>query len=186
MSVVSQTPRLFLIGFSGSGKSTVGPLLAHRLKARFIDSDSEIERQAKTTIAQLFERRGEKHFRALESDLIRKLSLIKEPCVVALGGGAFEQASNRKMLQSAGRTIYLSCSVAELYRRLKNQTDRPLLGRDRNAKLGRIKSLLERRLRSYQLADITISTTSRTPHQTAMAIAKKFREDYADHQNQSR
>lgn len=181
-----QPLRIFLIGFSGSGKSTVGPILAKRLKARFIDSDAEIERQTKQTIATLFANKGERHFRTLESKLISKLTKIKEPIVVALGGGAFLNPKNRQKISASGRTAFLSCSVTELYRRLKDQSDRPLLGQSRAQKLERIKSLLGRRLRSYQLADMTISTTQRTPNETANWLAKKIREDYADYQNRSR
>ena len=170
--------KLFLIGFSGSGKSTIGPLLAKKLKVRFIETDSLMEKQTRITISELFAKKGERYFRRLESEIIRKLVSTRGHCVIALGGGVFANPANRKLISNAGTTIYLSCSVREIYRRLKNKTDRPLLKGTRTEKLNQIKSLLDRRLVSYQLADIRISTSDWTPVQTTKIIFAKLKESY--------
>lgn len=175
--------RIYLIGFSGSGKSTVGPRLAKAIDARFIDSDALIERRLGMTISELFARKGERRFRQLESEAVKQLSSARGRLVISLGGGAFANPTIRKLIITSGIVIYLSCSVAELYRRLKNNTDRPLLGGTRAEKLAQIKSLLKRRSKSYQLADIIISTSNKTEAATVRAILKTLKEKYGNDQS---
>lgn len=172
--------RIYLIGFSGSGKSTVGPILAKKLKARFVDTDSLIEKEAKRTIAEIFSKSGESLFRRLEARTIKRLLSVRGRWVISLGGGAFASPANRKVLAGSGPVIFLSCSAAELYRRIKDKTDRPLVGGLRSEKLARIKSLLDRRLKSYQLADLRVSTTKRRPAETVRAIVKILKERYGN------
>jgi shikimate kinase len=171
------TKNIFLIGFSGSGKSTVGPLLAERLKARFVDIDALVEKRAGKTIANIFARQGEAAFRRMERDAIGSLSKSRRRTVVALGGGAFENRSTRKLVSGLGRVVYLSCSQRELYRRLRLASDRPLLevkpakGQTlRQARQLAIAKLLDMRQANYRRADLVLSTTAKTPRQAAAEL----------------
>jgi shikimate kinase len=165
---------IFLIGFSGSGKSTVGRELAGRLGCRFVDLDKTIEKSSGQTINRIFEQSGEIAFRRMEIVALRQTLSRGHKGVVALGGGAFEQNAIREMTIAHGVTVFLSCSTRELYRRLKTSEDRPLLkvstrtGESvRQARLRRIRSLLKKRLANYRRTDLILSTTNKTVAQTA-------------------
>lgn len=161
---------IVLIGFSGSGKSTIGPLLAAKLKRTFIDIDQRIERQTGSTIEDIFKRGGEKAFRRYEAKTVTEVVGKGRASVISLGGGAFESSDIRKIVRERGLVIYLSCSRREIYRRLKDKQDRPLLdvtplhGQTvREARLAVIGSLLKKRLANYRTADLVISTTGKSP-----------------------
>jgi len=183
---------IFLIGFSGSGKTTVGTLLARHLGRSFLDTDALIEKQAGMSIRDIFASNGEPEFRRLEEKVITELAAQTRPeHVVALGGGAFENATNRRTTAAAGRIVYLSCSAREIHRRLKLHTDRPLLQPDRaGERAGRpelhkkIASLLATRRNNYRKAELTVSTTNRTPANVVKLIRYKLRS--CDVQSQSR
>jgi len=166
--MVSKTDKkhIYLIGFSGSGKSTLGPKLATKLGYGFIDLDDMIESSTMRSISQIFAEKGERHFRKLESDLIATFSRQTRPYVVALGGGAFERAANRKILLSTGTVVYLSCSIKELTRRMIKHDDRPMLKekKDRTPRTlqKKISDLLTKRKTNYMMAHIRIATTNRT------------------------
>ncbi len=161
---------VFLIGFSGCGKSTIGPRLAHRLKFDFHDTDLLIEKQCRKSIAQLFKEEGETRFRELEAEIIRTLSGGNKPMVVALGGGAFQKKVNRDLIASTGVTVYLSCSVRKLARRLRQTTDRPLVsGKNMNEQ---IKSLLKQRVHNYRKADLICSTSERSVAESVTRLIK--------------
>ncbi|MBU8933157.1 MAG: shikimate kinase [candidate division Zixibacteria bacterium] len=176
---------IFLIGFSGSGKSTVGSLLARTVRATFLDSDSLIEECFGKSISRIFSEEGENTFREAESDVISEVMTVANTRrVIALGGGAFQTRGNRQMIMDHDSlVIYLSCSVRELYRRLTNNTDRPLLqarlrpGESKRQALQRqIATLLNRRRKQYSLADITVSTTNRSPVEVSRFILNKIKE----------
>ncbi|HKK21532.1 MAG TPA: shikimate kinase [candidate division Zixibacteria bacterium] len=179
---------VYLIGFSGSGKSTVGPLIARKLKMRFYDTDIIIRRKFKKTIERIFRDIGEKGFRQLEEQVIYNVvTFIRPAKVVALGGGAFQ---NRKVVQLAkesGIVVFLSCSQAELFKRMNQVKDRPLLKVDakteakrEEALKKRISSLMRQRQDGYTKADIKISTSDRTPVQVTNMLVKKIKQLYAD------
>ena len=115
-----------LIGMPGSGKSTVGRSLAHRLQLPFSDSDAVIEQRLGCAIRDYFEREGEAAFRDVEQAVIDELTQ-GEPRVLATGGGAVLRPVNRQHLRARGTVIYLRSSAEALYRRLKHDTKRPLL-----------------------------------------------------------
>ena len=178
---------LYLVGFSGSGKSTVGKKLAARLKCRFVDIDDEIVRAAGMSIPELFRTKGERTFRSLEAANI--LSLAKEhgPTVVALGGGALGSPAVRKqVLTEDAVTVYLRCATRELYRRLRDYFDRPLLEVKpkpgealKQVKLRKIETLLRLRERYYREASMTVSTTNHTPVQVVREIVLKLKKGQA-------
>jgi shikimate kinase len=139
--------RIVLVGLPGSGKSTVGRQLARRLVAPFNDSDHVIEQRLGCSIRDYFEREGEAAFRDVEESVISELTQAQS-CVLATGGGTVLRPSNRQRLREAGHVIYLRSSPEEVFRRLRHDTNRPLLQvRD---PLARLRSLYEERDRLYR------------------------------------
>lgn len=123
--------RIFLIGFMGSGKSTLGRELSQRLQLRFIDLDHHIEQIEGLTVKDIFAQKGEDYFRKLEYISINEMSTT-ENIVVATGGGLPCFFNNTEIMKNSGISIYLKISPNELSRRLKNgKADRPLI-KDKN------------------------------------------------------
>jgi shikimate kinase len=163
---LKRTPGIYLAGFMGSGKSVIGRLLAHEMGWSFFDLDSEIEAAEKTSIAEIFEARGEPAFRRIETAMLRQhVAWIERgrPAVVALGGGTFAQPENREILQDRGVTVWLDCPFEIVTRRVGRASHRPL-ARDPE----KLAALYRERLESYRLAEIHIAVTSDDP---AVAVA---------------
>jgi shikimate kinase len=118
--------KLALVGLPGSGKSTVGRQLARRLDLPFTDSDHAIEQRIGCSIREFFAREGEDAFRDIEEEVIRGL-MQGGPGIVATGGGAVLRPANRHMLRSAAHVIYLRSTPEEVFRRVRHDTNRPLL-----------------------------------------------------------
>ncbi len=114
-----------LIGLPGSGKSTVGRQLARRLQVPYADADQVIERRIGCPIREFFEREGEEAFRDVEEQVLDELT--REPGVLSTGGGAVLRATNRQRLHERGKVVYLKSTPEELMRRLRHDTQRPLL-----------------------------------------------------------
>ena len=114
------------MGMPGCGKSTVGRHLARQLNLPFADSDSEIESRIGMPIRDFFAREGEERFRDLEQEVIEELTL-QDSLVLATGGGAVLRPSNRDALHSRTHVLYLRASPEDLFRRLRHDTQRPLL-----------------------------------------------------------
>jgi len=152
--------RLYLVGFMGCGKTTVGRLLAQRLGWRFFDLDEELERRQGRTIAQIFAEQGEPYFREVERGLLDEtLTGSEEPTVVALGGGTFAQADNFDRIRAdGGVSVWLDCPVEELRRRCRGLPHRPLF-RDATS----FRQLYEQRLPYYQKADFCVDADQRDP-----------------------
>jgi len=164
-------PTIYLMGFMGVGKSAVGKELARLLRRPFVDLDLSIERAAGSSVASLFARRGEEAFRKLERAAL--LRAAKRPgVVVALGGGTLLDPRHRAIV-AKGVLVSLSCSRAELVRRLLPARDkRPLLaGGPLGAKIGK---LLAARKNAYSGADIEVSTTTNSPEAAARLIAQRI------------
>lgn len=142
--------RIFLIGFMGSGKSTLGAQLARRLDYRFVDMDQLIEETAEMSIAEIFDEHGEEVFRKWERDILQELSQ-GEKVVISTGGGAPCRAGMMDLMNAHGSTVYLKLTPEALLRRLINsRTERPLIrGKSEADLLEFIKSLLERREAFY-------------------------------------
>lgn len=125
------TPRLIsLIGLPGGGKSTVGRQLARRLNARFVDSDTVLEERIGMPIRSYFEQHGEAAFRDIEEAVIDELLAAQPDAkmqVIATGGGAVLRPANRTRLREGSTVVYLRSSPDELFRRLRHDTQRPLL-----------------------------------------------------------
>lgn len=162
---------IYLTGFMGAGKSVVGKELARLLRRPFVDLDLSIERDAGSSVAALFARRGEAAFRRLERKAL--LRAAKRPgVVVALGGGTLLDARHRALVKK-GLLVNLSCSRAELVRRLRSaRAARPLLaGGSLGARVGR---LLTERRGAYSGADFNVSTTTNSPQAAARLIARRI------------
>lgn len=160
----------------GSGKSTIGRLLALQLGWRFIDLDDEIVRHERMPIEQIFAERGEPYFRGVELSLLQNM-LDHHKTVIALGGGTPAQESAWPVL-SRGLVIYLRCHPDELFRRLKDEVNRPMLGRVPPAERPFfIRTLLSVRESYYLRAEITVdSFAQHTPNETATIISQLIRD----------
>ncbi|MBI5266160.1 MAG: shikimate kinase [candidate division Zixibacteria bacterium] len=163
---------IFLAGFAGSGKTTVGRLLARRLKWEFHDLDDAIVKSAGRSVASIFAGEGERAFRRCETATLKALCKKgRRNAVIALGGGTLLNAANRAVIQQQGQTVYLSCSRAELYRRLRRATARPLLKATSGVEMKRrIGKLLAARIRYYRICDLRISVTGKSPQEVAREV----------------
>jgi 3-dehydroquinate synthase len=166
--------RIFLIGLSGSGKSTTGRLLAERLGWGFIDTDREIEREAGATVAEIFAREGEAAFRQRELRAL-EAAAAHEPVVVATGGGAPTIPAARPIL-GTGFVVWLAVSPEVAARRIlaaPNGSERPILAGDPRA---RLEALLQARIDLYRAADAAVDCDELTPEEQAEEIERLWHE----------
>ena len=167
---LKRTPGLYLVGFMGSGKSAVGRLLADELGWSFADLDEDIEQAQGVSIAEIFDQRGEQEFRGIERDTLRKRVREVEcgkPLVMALGGGAFIDPANRKLLEERGVTIWLDCPFQRITTRLDGQTHRPL-ARDPE----KFRQLFDDRQDAYSQAEHRIHADTDDPAAIVAQILK--------------
>ena len=152
---------LYLIGFMGVGKTTIGKQIAALNKVVFIDTDSQIEKETSKSIKEIFETDGEIAFRKLETDTIRS---INRKAIIACGGGLPAHNNNIEYLKHKGTVIYLKASTETLIKRLeKNKNKRPLISNLTNEKwLEFIRKILKEREKTYKQADYTIETDNKT------------------------
>ncbi len=156
-----RTPGIYLIGFMGCGKTTVGRLLADELGWGFVDIDEDIEKKEKVSIAEIFDSRGEEVFRALETAALHsQVHMIQcgRPMVVALGGGAFTREENYGMVEENGVTLWLDCALETLHARVADAATRPLARDPR-----RFADLYHARRDSYTRADFRIDASAGDP-----------------------
>ncbi len=158
--------RIVLVGFMGAGKSAVGQRLARRLKYRFVDLDSRIEKRTGRTIADLFREQGEPAFRALEREEAEAASGL-EGVVVAAGGGAFAFPATRELLRKGALTVWLQCDLETTLARVRADGSRPLAG---NREI--MRALLAEREPSYRQADVTVDTSRRKPREVVDRIVE--------------
>jgi shikimate kinase len=161
----SHPPRIALIGFMGSGKSTVGRLLARELGYRFVDADQLIEKQTGRSIREIFAEKGEEEFRRLESLALEGLSR-KRRVVIAAGGGAPIRLENRSFFTGSATTFYLSVSFEEFLRRTGIDPARPLLARGREE----LQVLYNSRRPVYESLGSRVATDGRAPAEVAAEI----------------
>lgn len=161
------TSNIFLTGFMGTGKTTVGLILAELLQRPFVDLDKKIEQREGCTIAEIFASHGENYFRESETVLLKSLTK-QQATVYATGGGIVGRKGNRQLMRSLGHIVYLKASWSILQLRLEKSTGRPLI--DENKGWDAVKSLWEARLPLYEKADIVIDTDGLTPLDVAHKI----------------
>ncbi len=161
--------RIVLTGFMGSGKSTVGPLVAERLGWRFIDADDAIEAESGCKVAELFARAGEAAFREQEQAAITRLA-DGEGLVLALGGGAIEREETRSMLLAKPGTLLVHLEVdlaTTLARCCGTEHLRPVLADEAN-----LADRYARRLPLYRMAHVSIAVDALTPLEVADAVLR--------------
>ncbi len=149
--------RIFLIGFMGSGKTSIGEKIAKKLNLQFIDIDDVIEKEQGLQISDIFAKKGEDYFRSLEKNALNRI-IEKENVVIATGGGTPCFFDNMELMNKNGITVYLKLPAVDLFNRLENsQTDRPLLkGLNKEKLLAKIVELLNKREKFYMQAQHTI------------------------------
>jgi shikimate kinase len=159
--------RIVLTGFMGSGKSTVGPIIAAQLGWRFVDVDNVIEAEAGAAIAEIFARHGEPAFRDCEHATIARL-LSAEALVMALGGGAIERQDTRNLLLHTSGTLLVHLEVelnTSLARCSGTENTRPVLADHAN-----LAARYERRLPLYRTAHVSVQADNLAPQQVAIAV----------------
>jgi shikimate kinase len=165
---------LYLVGMMGAGKTTIGRLLARRLKLRFIDCDHEIERRCGVKVPLIFEIEGEPGFRARESQVLSELTAL-EGVVLATGGGAVLAEDNRRRLSMQGTVIYLCAKPEDLYDRVRQDRNRPLLATP--DPLARLHEIYVQRDPLYRgVADVVVDTG----RQTVQALARTLADQLGD------
>jgi shikimate kinase len=149
-----QRNNIVLVGFMGTGKSTVGRFLAEKLNWEFVDTDHYIEKQEGISVAELFTKQGEAFFRKIETQAILEI-MRKTDQIIATGGGAILAEENRKSLKANGFVVALTASVETIVQRVGGDRNRPLLQGKANEIVPR---LMQQRKHAYDFADFTIST----------------------------
>lgn len=163
-----------IVGFMGTGKSTVSRLLSERLGWERIDTDEEIENRAGKPIPRIFAEDGEEAFRDWESRVVEEV-LAGSRQVIATGGGAVLRERNRRTMLAGGWVVALTADKASLVRRVTSAAaagTRPLLAGDAEA---RVEALLQARKRAYDFAQATIDTSRLTPADVAQLLANWMR-----------
>ena len=145
---------LVLTGMMGVGKSTIGRLVAKRLKAKFIDVDKVIERNEKKSIRKIFDIKGEKYFRKLEEKITFRV-LKDKKAVIALGGGAFINKEIREKVLESSLSIWLKVDLEKLIKRYKKNSRRPLLNKKKMN--DDVKKIYQFRKKIYSLANFKIN-----------------------------
>ncbi len=162
---------IILTGLRGSGKSTIGKLIAEKLKWKFIDLDIEIEKSAKMKIKEIVETHDWKHFRQLENKMVKKISK-RDKLVVATGGGTIIDPGNEKLLKKNGKIIYLYVKSEICAERILNDPNRPPLTDKKNT-LEEIKHLYKERNKLYTKgANLTFKRSTDVEKDTVELINK--------------
>ncbi|WP_338750063.1 shikimate kinase [Bacillus sp. FJAT-52991] len=163
---------IFITGFMGAGKTTIGKLLAAQLHVPVIDTDVYIEQQEGTAISEIFRHKGEAYFREAETAVLQKLC-TNERKLVTTGGGIIMKEKNRQLMKQHGSVIFLEADLAVIFDRLKDDTSRPLI---QNQEQSRIQQLYEKRLPLYkEAADFIIHTTNQTAEQVAEEVIQRLK-----------
>ena len=171
MSGTRVIENLALIGFMGTGKSSVGRLVAHLLHFTFLDTDKVIEARAGKTITEIFEQDGEPAFREWEKRVVEELTR-RTKTVISTGGGLPANENNLASLKTHALVVCLWASPETIYERVRDHAHRPLLNApDPHAK---IRELLAVREPFYRQGDVLLNTERRTVHDVAMQVLHQF------------
>jgi shikimate kinase len=168
--------RIVLTGFMGSGKSTVGRLLARQLRWRFVDADVAIESSVGSSIAEIFREKGEPWFRELEHQTIRQ-QLESEQIVLALGGGAIEDLRTRQLLLNEGgtRLVHLEASLETVLKRcMGTESFRPVLADRAN-----LEARFEHRLPLYRKSHLNLPVDSVSPYTVVQTVMQRLGMTYS-------
>ncbi|NML71598.1 AAA family ATPase [Chryseobacterium sp. RP-3-3] len=165
-----------LIGYMGSGKSHISKILSDKINFRLIDLDKEISRRNKLTIPEIFEKKGEIHFRKLEREALEEILASEENTVLSLGGGTPVYYNNMEIINHSSKSIFLKASVNTLYERISKQKEkRPIIATisDENLPEFIAKHLFERNA-FYSKAQFSVNTDAREPEDIVQEIIEKL------------
>lgn len=163
---------IFITGFMGAGKTTIGQLLASQLQIPVIDTDVYIEQREGAAISEIFRDKGEAYFREAETAALQQLC-TNEQKIVTTGGGIIMKEQNRQFMKKHGVVIFLEVDLAVIFDRLKGDTSRPLI---QNQEQARIQKLYESRLPLYrEAAHLVIHTTDQTAEQVADEVIQRLK-----------
>jgi shikimate kinase len=171
---------IYLAGFMGSGKSTIGPILANTIGYQFVDIDKHVEQKAGKRIKDIFATDGEAAFRAIERASLLDVSAWTR-CVVSLGGGTIANEENFQLIHKSGVIVYLQLSPEEITHRVHHRTDRPLLVAPDGSKLPpeeiqiRVGALLAKREEFYARADVIIRADRKRVGATVDEVVRRLR-----------
>jgi shikimate kinase len=160
-----------LIGFMGTGKSSVGRIIAEQLRFDFVDTDDLIEARANKTISNIFAEEGEAAFRQYEQRVVEELA-SGQRLIIATGGGLGANEANLAQLKTHALVVCLWASPETIWERVKNQSHRPLL-QDHNPAL-KIRKLLAERESAYRQADVLVNTGLRSAREVAQQVLHQF------------
>ncbi len=172
-------PNLVLIGFMGSGKSSVGRLLAARLGGRFVDTDALVVRRAGMPITEIFARHGEPEFRRRETEALASFTR-RRGIVAATGGGIVTTPANLPLLKQIGPVIWLTADEETIFARVSRNTRRPLL-KTPNPRQTIAELLATRRPLYEAAADLTVDTTHRTHEEVANVVIEEAKQRFPWH-----
>jgi shikimate kinase len=165
---LKRTPGIYLVGFMGCGKTTIGRLLAGRIGWHFADLDHDIEKAHGGTVQQIFAEHGEPRFRQMEHQALRERITAVErgkPSVVALGGGTFVRPDNYALLENNGVTLWLDAPFELIRKRVQSDGTRPLA-----ADPVQFRALFDSRRAGYEMADHRVPIVSEDPEVTIDSI----------------
>ena len=160
--------KIVLLGFMGSGKSTIGKLLSERLEVPFLDLDEEIVQKTGLSIPEIFSSLGEEKFREIERETLMGLLSKPESLVISTGGGAPAYKDNMELINENSISIYLKADFEKLWERISKDSNRPLV----TAGKKKVRELFARRIPFYEKADIVVRTDIFTPDETVERILK--------------
>ena len=164
------TRSVLLIGMMGSGKTTVGRVLAQRLGWPYVDSDAQVEQSTGRTVPEILEQDGEAAFRAEEKRALAEAATSDGPLVVSVAGGAVLDPDNRHLLRQGGTVVWLRAEAATLTRRVGDGRGRPLLGGDVE---GNLKRLYDQRRPLYEeLADVVVDVDNLSPSEVVDRVVQ--------------
>ena len=170
-------PNIVLVGFMGTGKTSIGRRLSTQLRMRYVDTDDVIERDNGRRISDIFSKDGEPAFRELESEAVRKVSKLDNH-IISTGGGAVLKETNMVELRQNGIIFCLTATAEEIYQRVRHQSHRPLL--QTPDALTKIRSMLEERHPYYAKADYMVETTGRSFGEVMAYIKRVFAKSVRD------
>jgi shikimate kinase len=168
--------KIILVGYMGSGKTTIARLLSQKLNLPMLDLDNFIEEKSRMSISEIFKSKGEIHFRKIESQFFKELLNRPGDCIISLGGGTPCYANNHQLLMAEGViSFYLKTSIAVLSERLQKSENRPLITDSDNESLKEFiaKHLFDRSF-YYNKVSKVVSTDEKPPEQVANEIIQKL------------